>query len=300
MSRFTISVALVTRNRPESLERALRSWRKQSVRPFEIVVSDDSDDANRLGVRRIASRFDARWIPGPRRGLYANRNHVALSCEGTHILSADDDHEHPEDFVARCLDALDIDPQSAWCIGEVDSWSDFGRAWTPPGALRLDGASSAPRDRSHTWAWSDGAALCPRQVFDSGLRFSEAFRFGAAYLEFGCLLHAVGQRIRILDTTGVIHHMGEVGRSYSIPIEEGASRCFAVLMLGTVYQPSLPHYCKTSLYFVKQLLRHPWLFPKMASWGIKETRKRAAWLREWKSSDGPQRLRVAFHLHTRA
>lgn len=293
MSHFTISVALVTRNRPDSLERALRSWRNQSVHPFEIVISDDSDDATRPEIQRIASTFDARWIAGPKRGLYANRNHVALHCQGTHVLSADDDHEHPVNFLEKCLAALETDPKSAWCVGEVHSWDDLHRGWGMPGAMRLDGASSPPEDRSRTWAWSDGAALCPRKVFDSGLRFAESFRFGAAYLEFGCLLHAVGQRIRILETTGVIHHLQEVGRSYSLPIEEGASRCFSVLMLGTVYQPSFRHLVLTNIYFAKQFLRSPRAFPKMAAWAISEKRKRTAWFREWQSSNGPLFLRTA-------
>jgi len=39
-----LSVALVTRNRPESLDRCLASLRAQDTQPFEIAVSDDGDD----------------------------------------------------------------------------------------------------------------------------------------------------------------------------------------------------------------------------------------------------------------
>src|SRR5687768_1983353 len=92
-----ISVALVTRNRPESLERCLTSWRRQTVAPFEIVVSDDSDTTQTLAMQELASRFNCKYVRGPQRGLYANRNCAALACQGTHILSADDDHTHPED-----------------------------------------------------------------------------------------------------------------------------------------------------------------------------------------------------------
>ena len=39
-----LSVALLTRNRPESLRRCLASLRAQDCQPSEIIVSDDSDD----------------------------------------------------------------------------------------------------------------------------------------------------------------------------------------------------------------------------------------------------------------
>ena len=44
MQEARLSVALVTRNRAASLERTLQSLRSQSVEPWEVVVSDDSDE----------------------------------------------------------------------------------------------------------------------------------------------------------------------------------------------------------------------------------------------------------------
>lgn len=280
----SISVALVTRNRPESLARALRSWRRQSVQPFEIVISDDSDEQMRPEIQRIASDFSARWIKGPRRGLYANRNHVASHCRGTHVLSADDDHEHPIDFLGKCHAALEEDPNSVWCIGEVIYWEPVPVGWAIPGELHLNGIPCVPRDRANSSAWSDGATICPKRVFDSGLCFSEAFRFGASYLEFGCLLHAAGQRIRELESTAVIHHSLDAARSYDIPVEECASTYFAVLMLGCVYKRGWKQWLLTCWYFVKQLLRRPLAFWRPARWALREKQNRAEWFRRWAST----------------
>ena len=94
---FSLSVALVTRNRAASVRRCLESWRRQTVSPDEIVVSDDSDDHLADETARVAAAFGCKYIRGPRKGLYANRNHASLACAGTHILSADDDHTHPPD-----------------------------------------------------------------------------------------------------------------------------------------------------------------------------------------------------------
>jgi glycosyltransferase involved in cell wall biosynthesis len=283
-----ISIALVTRNRPESLVRCLKSWRSQIVQPFEILISDDSDDSIRPEIQSIARQFTARWIPGPRRGLYANRNHVARQCQGTHLFSADDDHEHSADLLEKCLVALQEDPNSAWCLGEVCSWDELPNGWGLPGELQMNGASDMPADISDTWAWSDGATLCPRGVFDSGLDFCEAFRFGASYLEFGCLLHSVGWRIRILRSTGVIHHMGQVGRSYNIPVEERAATYFAVTMLAVVYQPGIKNSVLLVLYFVKEMIRRPRNFAKAFAWALRERRKRTLWLRQWLLDNRPK------------
>ena len=276
-----ISIALVTRNRPQSLRRCLTSWRSQGVRPYEIVISDDSDDSIRTEIQHLATEFNARWVPGPRNGLYSNRNHAANQCWGTHVFSSDDDHEHPPDLLEKCLEALYEDPGSAWCLGEVWAWEKISTGWMIPGELTLKGIPNAPADLSHSWGWSDGATLCPRKVFDSGLKFHDGFRFGFAYLEFGCLLHSIGQRIRILSSTGVIHHFQEAHRSFELPLEECASRYFASIMLATVYQPSFKNSVALGVYFFKQLLRQPIVFSKAIPWAVRESRRRLAWFRQW-------------------
>ncbi len=230
----------------------------------------------------IADQFGARWIAGPRRGLYANRNHIANACTGTHVLSADDDHEHPKDFIEKCQEALKEDPLAAWPIGEVLSWPELSEKWTVPAELQVWGGIYPPRDYSNSWAWSDGATLCPRRVFDYGLVFSEAFRFGAAYLEFACLLHYLGQRIRILETTVVIHHTQDSGRSFQIPVEERASSYFAALMMVLVYQPTMKNRILLVGYFLKELVRQPGTLFKAFPWALREKTKRIVWLRKWR------------------
>lgn len=276
-----VSVALVTRNRPDSLKRCLASWRAQSAQPFEIVVSDDSDPPLRPEIQRIAQEFHASWFPGPRRGLYANRNSVARRCNGTHVFSADDDHEHPTDFLEKCMAALEEDCAAALCVGEVLSWTDVGR-WRLPGQLYVRGAPSVPEDLANTWAWSDGATICPREVFDSGLCFSEAFRFGWSYLEFGCLLHSLGQRIRVLADTGVIHHLHEVGRSYYVPTEECAASYFTMMMLALVYQPTNIHRLQLMWYFLREVAFRPTTFCRAFPWALREMKSRKEWLRNWR------------------
>src|SRR5205823_4465666 len=118
MQETRLSVAVVTRNRPSSLERTLQSLRGQSVQPFEVIVSDDSDEEHVNRVREIIAAHSCHYVRGPRRGLYANRNHVAAACTGTHVRTMDDDHEFPSEHMSRCLSAITSDPTAVWIIGE--------------------------------------------------------------------------------------------------------------------------------------------------------------------------------------
>ena len=250
-----VSVALVTRNRPESLSRCLSSWKDQRPQPFEIVISDDSDDQFRLKNKQIAERYQTRWMIGPRKGLYANRNHVVTACRGTHIRSADDDHEFPRDHFRLCLDAVRSDPCAIWIIGEYCPPVDtIGKCVPPcPGQLHPRGFSEAPLDVQNSWALSDGASIFPRLVFDRGLRYADRFMFGAAYLEFGSLLHAYGFRIRHLEGTYVIHHYNARTRSFMSDDIELGSRLFAMLCHSFIYQPTLNNRLLTSLECIRQI-----------------------------------------------
>lgn len=234
----TLSFAVVTRNRPESLERALRSLRSQSEQPWEVVISDDSDITYRSSVERIAREFDCRYLDGPRRGLYANRNSVALACRGSHIRSTDDDHTFPDGHIAACANAIESDPAAVWIIGEcLPSAEATGVQYYCPGQLHPRGYSVAPPIGLRIWAIADGATLYPRKVFDEGNRLYEGFVFGASYLEWGSRLHWLGYDIRHLSSTYVIHHVE--GRSYNDEYCEVASRIFAGLAHSFVYQPSI-------------------------------------------------------------
>ena len=200
-----LSIALVTRNRPAYLERCLRSWRSQAVQPFEIVVSDDSDADVAPESERLAREFDCVYIAGPKRGLYANRNHAFCHCRGSHVMSADDDHTHPPDFVASIIACIQQDPQAVWTVGERPG----GRPEAPigiPSELRRNGTIGPPEDPAHSAAIACGSTVYPRAVFDRGLRCDETYFFGGLWHLWGHQLRRAGFRIRHCAATFVWHH----------------------------------------------------------------------------------------------
>lgn len=249
-----ISVALVTRNRPESLNRCLKSLRSQSVQPFEVVVSDDSDPEFAQQTEAIARSWDCKYILGPHRGLYANRNHVALACLGTHIRTMDDDHEFPEHHFEKCLWAIETDPEVVWIIGEYLPGEEVKSEPPPcPGQLHPRGFSVPPSDPQVCWAIADGASIYPKVIFERGIRYAEYFNFGAAYLEFGSRLYWLGYRIRYLESTYVVHHLNINKRSFMDKKNELSSRLFAMFCHSFIYQQKIYNQILCTLETIKQL-----------------------------------------------
>jgi glycosyltransferase involved in cell wall biosynthesis len=236
VSETSLSVALVTRNRPEQLERCLRSLHAAADSPEEVVVSDDSDEAFAPSTREVAERFGCRYVRGPRRGLYANRNFAAGQCRGTHIRTADDDHEFPVDHWRRVREALTADPEAVWVIGEFYSWSEVREPFPAVPEIQPRGFSSQPKNPNASMAISDGATIYPCRVFSEN-RMLERFIFGSVYLEFGARLKARGYRIRHLPTTYIIHHSVAV-RSYNLPLVQIQTAFLAAALAYGVYSPS--------------------------------------------------------------
>ncbi|HST29769.1 MAG TPA: glycosyltransferase family 2 protein [Chthoniobacterales bacterium] len=257
MNEISVSVALVTRNRPESLERTLRSLQPQRAHVKEVIVSDDSDPEHSGEVDRISHEYDCRYVRGPQRGLYANRNHAAGLCRGTHIRTMDDDHEFPEGHFEKCVEALRQDPDSIWIIGErYPGDTDLSVPPPCPGQLVARGFSVAPPNRENCWAISDGATIYPRAIFNRGVCYVETIKFGAGYLEFGSRLHWLGYRIRQLLTTYVLHHFDPAARSFMDVEVDMSSRFFAMLCHSWIYQPCIRNKALSAFEMIKEILRH--------------------------------------------
>lgn len=234
-----LSAAVVTRNRPDSLQRCLASLRGQSVQPFEVVISDDSDWQIAPEIRELARRWGCRYSPGPRRGLYANRNRVALACRGTHIRTVDDDHTFPAGHFAQCGEALRSDPFSIWTTGETSFIGGKHHAVAPTAnQLHPSGLGSRVTDLDNNWSIADGSTIYPGHVFESGFRMIEDYPFGSSYLEFGALLYYRGYRSRCLRGALVEHHATIETIRRSRDKEVAASHLFASLSYNLFFQPN--------------------------------------------------------------
>ncbi len=236
MSDIRLSVALVTRNRPEGLRRCLASLRAQDAHVWEVVVSDDSDSTRAEQTRAVAEEFSSRVIAGPRRGLYANRNAAALACTGTHIRTMDDDHSFPPGHIAQCVAAIALDPRAIWTCGERSFLNGNPYDATEYASqLHPSGVGCAVSDLDDNWAIADGATIYPREIFQSGLRFVEDFAYGSSYLEFGVYLYQRGWRSRCIRGACIEHHADGATLERRAPL----SCLYASLCYNRHFRPSL-------------------------------------------------------------
>jgi len=250
-SSIQLSVALVTRNRPEQLRRALGSLAGQSVQPREVIVSDDSDAGNSLEVRAIAGEFGARYVEGPRQGLYANRNAAAVAVTGTHVRTMDDDHTLPAGHLAQCLAAMEKDPAAIWTCGEEGYLDDQRHAFLGRAIqLQASGVGAEVDNPDDNWGIADGATIYPREVFERGFRFAETFPFGSSYLEFGALLYRYGWRSRCIPDAYIEHRYDSATLTRTSP----ASVLYASLCYNLRFRPSR---LRALRYLVPALLRTP-------------------------------------------
>jgi glycosyltransferase involved in cell wall biosynthesis len=244
MNEVRISVALITRNGPERLRRCLQSLREQNCQPFEVVISDDSAPGSEYAIlnQSVADDFGCRYVSGPRRGLYANRNYAALACNGTHIRTMDDDHTFPLGHWGICEAAVRSDPLAFWSTGE-DVYVEEERVISSTTALQLDpsGFSKQPVNLDRNWAVADGSTTYPSDVFRLGYRMIEQFSYGSAYLEFGAYIFHCGYIGRCVRGAYINHHATRetLSRIHAKSPDITKSRLFAILACNLYLQPNI-------------------------------------------------------------
>jgi glycosyltransferase involved in cell wall biosynthesis len=236
----------------------LESLSKQKPQPYEVVLSDDSDISSLIKFNKgLAHRYGCKYIKGPARGLYANRNFVAKHCCGTHIRTMDDDHEFPVGHIQACLEAIESDPETIWTIGE--SYPDGPKLHLPvpiPGQLHPRGFSAKPNDMLDYYGISCGATIYPRSVVDKGILNLELYAFGMLYLEYGARLVNNGYRIGFLDSTYVVHHYDEKNRSVSSLNILNSARIFSMIMFSFYHKRSLRNRLLTVCQIATELLKN--------------------------------------------
>ncbi|MEG5049358.1 MULTISPECIES: glycosyltransferase [unclassified Microcoleus] len=104
----TVSVLICTRNRPEQLERCLRSLQNLSHPPHQIIVVDNapSSDATQQLVAKIP---DVKYVLEPRPGLSLARNTGIRHSTGNIIAFTDDDVIVHPDWIARIAQSFQGD-----------------------------------------------------------------------------------------------------------------------------------------------------------------------------------------------
>jgi glycosyltransferase involved in cell wall biosynthesis len=209
-----------------------------------VVISDDSDPEYADEVQSVAETYDCRYVEGPKKGLYPNRNRAARACRGTHIRTMDDDHEFPGGHMEVCLEAIRSDPESVWVIGEKNYGTGLNSdAIARPGEIHPRGYTVLPEDDQNSKAIADGSAIFPEKVFSEEGGYREKTWAGYLYLELGSRLKNHGIRIRELKSTHVLHKdenkRGGNNDVRNVDSVEKRALYYTIIMDSFIYNPSI-------------------------------------------------------------
>ncbi|MUP45421.1 glycosyltransferase family 2 protein [Gramella sp. BOM4] len=246
-SSIKLSVAIVTRNRPDSLYQTLRSLAQQNIKPYELIISDDSNKEElKVKIKRLAAAFNCKYFEGPKNGLYANRNFIAKKCKGTHFRTMDDDHLFPPNHLAECLKAIETEPETIWTIGEYYP-ENVDRPLPPPvpGQLHPRGFSVVPKNLNNYFGISCGGTIYPIKVVKDMVLNFEQYKFGKVYLEYGARLKRLGYKIKFLPSTYLIHNDIQTTASELSSKIICESRIFAMFCLSFGYQNTVSNKLQT-------------------------------------------------------
>lgn len=251
MQPIRLSIAIVTRNRPESLKQTLFSISQQNVQPFEIIVSDDSDQVNfQKWNKKICEKYHCLYFKGPQKGLYANRNFVAKKCSGTHFRTMDDDHEFPENHLGECVKAIEREPDTIWTLGEYYPKDKYRPLPSPiPGQLHPRGFSVIPKSMDEYYGISCGGSIYPARVVEEGIFNCDYYKFGNLFLEYGARLKKLGYTIKFITNTYIIHNATETSASQLSRETINEARLFSMFCFSFYYKPTV----KNKLYTFGQL-----------------------------------------------
>ncbi len=207
----SVSICICTRNRPAELRRALDSIAASSLRPAQVIVSDDGDEDDTPALV-AAHSLPILYTKGPRSGLGANRNHAISVATGDYLLFLDDDGALGETFleqVDRVLGALEPARRAHAIVTGADL--EDGRLVVPndQGLLGFQSRAYKPGAPLHTVVIN--AALFPRRLFED-IGFDPNLRYG--FDEVDITTQAVARGFTIVPCFDAVnfHFPSPVGR----------------------------------------------------------------------------------------
>lgn len=206
-----IAVCICTRNRPEELRRALGSVLSSSVRPAQIVVSDDSDSDERHDTATVCSTFpEITYVVGPRGGLSRNRNnclaHVSRAVDA--VVFIDDDVVMPPDFLSIAAKSITSEAANTIITGFENR---AGLIVTPHNSSFWGHQEKQPRGDGGIHAICINATIFPRSVF-AAIQFDDLLHYGYEEIDLCTRAEHAGFRVVFNPRMSVYHSLSPINR----------------------------------------------------------------------------------------
>ncbi len=219
MSAGSVGVCVTTRHRPDLLEQCLEAIEKSTWAPAQVVVSDDSSkpDMQEATAACVARFSSVKLVPGPKKGVCANRNNAFA-------------HLGPVDYVAFLDDDALVSPTYfEVALATFDGLPATRRAMSILSGVRVD--VFHPRTEAKCrlnflcyFAHSDKAeiagasyAVYPRAFFDRHL-WDEQIFFGLEDAELS--LRAMKDGYEIVHVPEMVLKDAGLGRSTMLETQD--------------------------------------------------------------------------------
>jgi GT2 family glycosyltransferase len=209
----TISVVIVTANRPEALERCVDAVMSAAHEPRELVIVDQSSPAVSATVaeRLLRSPVPVRHLQVPAMGVSSARNLGASHAEGDRLAFTDDDCVPGPDWLSNLVDALE-EHDADGATGAVLPLPD-PRPGLVAVSLRTDPRRRVfgPLNRRPSWeVGTGGNLLLSRAIFERvdgfDVRFGPGGRYRAAEdIELLDRVMQIGATI-VYEPAAVVYH----------------------------------------------------------------------------------------------
>lgn len=106
MNKYSITVAIITRNRADLLDQCLTALEKQTVKPDNIIIVDNaSSDNTRQVVDKFSKSFKIQYYFESKIGIPISRNLAIKNCKNSILAFTDDDCVPPPDWVNQHIKA---------------------------------------------------------------------------------------------------------------------------------------------------------------------------------------------------
>ena len=209
---FLLTVCICTRNRPAELARAIASLRRSRLSVHQVIVSDDSTNAES---REACGQYsDVNFVEGPRRGLCANRNNALKYVSGSHVAFIDDDVELGDTFVEKIAAAIESHTPEDRSRLIVSGFELNGGRLVAPNDQTFFGYQKRryrPGQTINTFVIN--ATVFPRTLFDS-LLFDENLVYGSDEVDLATRAVRNGYFIELCPLAVNNHYPANTNRAY--------------------------------------------------------------------------------------
>jgi len=216
MSTPLVSTVVLTRDRPESLQRCLKALRAGEYRPFEIVVIDNGSDAGRAQVRDWLAHWDAttpvKYVECSPDGFAALRQRSYAHAEGEFVVSIDDDCEAATDMLARVVERFQAEPDIGMIGGHLENVGFEGdERFKGRGRLGLHGRYEPVEDAAEAEVFGSANQSVRRSAFDAIGGYDPYFSDGMEEADLSLSLRSAGWRV-VYDPAVRVRHIHQPQR----------------------------------------------------------------------------------------